>query len=235
MVLSNLVHNTRNCGIFTEVDHGPAVIANNIFLAPTSSICHNSAGNAYAHNLLNSAVGNQGPDSRLTPVLVPHETDFAAVVRAVNGDHRMYNNLLVSPSSGFAPLNPDYLPCFGAGNVYTGGKGTAPSKFETSPLVLPAFQAGVSLSQGPGGAWFLALSTDPAWATTPQPRQLVDTALLGNASAPAQPYTLPDGSPYAVTVDYFGRPRNASAPFPGPFEVSGAGMNLQVWPRVPPA
>jgi alpha-N-arabinofuranosidase len=230
MVLSNLVHDTRDCGIFTEVDHGPAVVANNIFLAPTRAVCHNSAGNAYAHNLIAGIVGNQGPDSRNTPVLLPHATDIAKVVRAVNGDHRLYNNLMVAPSGGWAPLDGDYLPCFGAGNVYAGA-GSAPSRFETGALVLPDFAAGLALAQGEGGAWFLSLSTDAGWVGGAPPRSLVDTALLGNASAPAQPYTLPSGAAFAVAQDYFGRARNASAPFPGPFEASGAGMRLQVWPR----
>jgi alpha-N-arabinofuranosidase len=228
MVLSNLVHDTAQSGIFTEVDHGPSVISNNIFLAPDLSIRHNSEGNAYAHNLATGAVGNMGPDSRNTPVLVPHATDIARVVRAVNGDHRLYNNLMVAPSSGWKPLDPDYLPCFGAGNVYT-GNGSEPSKYESGALVLPDFVAGVALTQE-GSAWFLALSTDAQWARA-APHPLVTTALLGNASAPAQPYTLPDGSAFAVDVDYFGRARDAAAPFPGPFEASGAGMRLQVWPR----
>ena len=183
MVLSNLIHDTRQCGIFTEVDHGPATIANNIFVSPASAICHDSAGNAYAHNLVAGVVQNNGPDSRKTPVLAPHETDIVAVARAVNGDHRMYNNHMVGPG-GWAPFDPDYQPCYAAGNVYT-GPGSAPSKYDTGALVLSDFQAGLALTEE-GGAWYLQLSTDPQWALA-RPHPLVTTALLGNASSPQQP------------------------------------------------
>ena len=228
MVLSNLIHDTAQCGIFTEVDHGPSTIANNVFLAPAKGVCHNSAGNAYAHNLVTGAVGNEGPDTRLTPVLVPHQTDIAAVVRAVNGDHRVYNNHMVGPA-GWAPLDPDYLPCMGSGNVYTGA-GAAPSKFEAGALVNATWDAGVALEEA-GGTWWLSLSLDQRWAAAAGPRALVTTALLGNASIPAQPYTLPDGSALAIAEDYFGRPRDPANPFPGPFEQWGSGLRLQVWPK----
>ena len=228
MVLSNLFHHTAQCGIFTEVDHGPVTIANNIFLAPADGVCHNSAGNAYVHNLVTGVVQNMGPDTRNTPALVPHQTDIQAVVRAVNGDHRMHNNVMVAPAS-FDVYDSDYLPCKGSGNVYTGPKNEGPSKFETGALVNTTFDAGVSLVEEEGGVWVLLLNTDPTWAQQEQ-RSLVTTALLGSANITNQPYTLPDGSPLAITEDYFGKPRDQANPFPGPFEASGV-LRLQVWPK----
>ena len=227
MVLSNLFHDTKQCGIFSEVDHGPVTMANNIFLAPAGGVCHNSAGNAYAHNLVTGGVQNMGPDTRNTPALVPHQTDIQAVIRAVNGDHRMHNNVMVAPAS-FAGFDPDYLPCMGSGNVYTGANNGGPSKFETGALVNTSFDAGVSLVEEEGGVWFLQLTTDPAWVQ--EQRSLVTTALLGAANLTNQAYTLPDGSPLAITEDYFGKPRDQANPFPGPFEASGA-LRLQVWPK----
>ena len=227
-VLGNLFHDTSDCGIFTEVDHGPATIANNIFLAPAAAVCHNSAGNAYAHNLIVGEVQNEGPDTRSTPALVPHQTDFAAVVRAVNGDHRMYNNILVAPA-GFADFDSDYLPCRGVGNVYLGAASAGPSRFEPAALVNASFDAGCALAQQ-DGVWWLQLSTDPAWAQL-QPRRLVTTALLGNATLVNQSYTGSDNASFAIDVDYFGKPRDAANPFPGPFEAAGSTMRLQVWPK----
>ena len=227
MVLSNLIHTTRDCNIFTEVDHGPATIANNIFLAPAGGACHNSAGNAYAHNLVTGATDNEGPDTRNTPALVPHETDIAAVVRAVNGDHRMYNNHMVAPAA-FAAFSKDYLPCVGSGNVYTGAANAGPSSFETGALVDAAFDAGVALTEA-DGVWTLAYTTAPGWATQ-QPRVPVGTALLGNANITRQPYTRPDGTPFQIDVDYLGVPRSAVNPVPGPFEDAGA-RRVVVWPK----
>ena len=57
---------------------------------------------------------------------------------------------------------------------------------DSSPLVALAAQA----------------EAEAGWATEGGARPLVTTALLGNASAPQQPYTLPDGSALAIDVDY---------------------------------
>ena len=229
MVLSNLFHDNSDCGIFTEVDHGPYTIANNLFLGPSGGVCANSAGGAYAHNLIAGGVQHNGADGRRTPVLVPHETDIAALALANNGDHRLFNNLLVAPA-GFAPVDDAVLPCVGRGNVYTGAASPGPSKFETQALVNRTFDAGVVLTQA-GAAWSLALSLDAQWAAV-QPRALVTTALLGNASIPQQAYTLADNSSFAIAADYFGAARDAANPAPGAIEASGA-FRAQVWPKGP--
>ena len=227
IVRSNLFHDNTDCDIFTEVDHGPTTVVNNLFLGPNGGLCANSAGGAYAHNLVAGAVQHNGADGRSTPVLVPHETDIAALVVADGGDHRLYNNLLVAPA-GFAVVDNAALPCVGRGNVYTGAS-PGPSKWETEALVNKTFDAGVQLTQEAGGAWYLQLSLDPLWASE-QPRALVTTALLGNASVPNQPYTLANGSDFAISTDYFGAARDASNPAPGPIEASGA-VRRQVWPK----
>ena len=57
------------------------------------------------------------------------------------------------------------------------------------------------------------------------------TDLLGRANIPDLPYEQPDGSPYRIDTDYFGRERNAANPFPGPFELAEDGSQvLKVWP-----
>ena len=228
MVLANLIHDASNCCIFTEVDHGPYTVANNIFLGPSPALCANSAGGAYLHNLLAGAVQHNGADARLTPVLVPHATDIAQMVRNDNGDHRLYNNLLAAPA-GFAVIDDAVQPCVGRGNVYTGASSPGPSKFETQALTNTSFDAGVALTQAAGGAWFLTVNLDPQWPAQ-QPRVLATSALLGNATVPNQPYTNPDASPFAITDDYFGRPRDQTNPRPGALEAVGA-FSGQVWPK----
>ena len=49
---------------------------------------------------------------------------------------------------------------------------------------------------------------------------------------PGLGYENPDGSPLAVTTDYFGKRRAETRPSAGPFEQSGTGpLTLKVWPR----
>jgi alpha-N-arabinofuranosidase len=59
----------------------------------------------------------------------------------------------------------------------------------------------------------------------------VTTDLLGRAKIPDLPYVQPDNSVYRLETDYFGRRRDATRPFPGPFEITESGrLELQVWP-----
>ena len=44
------------------------------------------------------------------------------------------------------------------------------------------------------------------------------SARLGKASISGCAFENPDGSPITIATDYFGKPRNAANPTPGPFE-----------------
>ena len=64
---------------------------------------------------------------------------------------------------------------------------------------------------------------------------MVTTELLGKARIPNLPYEQPDGSPYSIDTDYFGKRRDKENPFPGPFakpEESGKQI-WKVWPVAP--
>jgi alpha-L-arabinofuranosidase len=62
-------------------------------------------------------------------------------------------------------------------------------------------------------------------------RQIVTSELLGRARVPDAPYEHPDGSPIRVDRDYFGQPRNAQNPIPGPFELPAGKVLLKIWPK----
>ena len=116
-----------------------------------------------------------------------------------------------------------------AGNVFL--KGAVAGKAEQAPLVLAEFDPGIKLVEEKDGV-VLHITLDKAWAEK-QPRQLVTTELLGKAKIPELPYEQPDGSPYRIDTDYFGKKRNAANPFPGPFELPEGGKQvLKVWPSV---
>jgi len=75
---------------------------------------------------------------------------------------------------------------------------------------------------------YLELALDKAWIK--QPHQWMTTDLLGKASTPGLFYERPDGSPYRINTDYFGRQRDIANPCVGPFEYSGQGpVTLKVW------
>lgn len=224
-VTGNLIHDNEGCDIFTEVNHGPYVIANNILLSPVAyHSC--SPGGAYAHNLIAGGV-NASADGRETPYHKAHSTDVVGQRDCPLGDVRWYNNLLAGACS-LAGYDKAVLPVAAAGNVFTGG--AQASKFDEVAVLKPDFDPGIKLTRQADG-WYLELNVDKAWATG-QKRRVVETEMLGKAVIPELPFENPDGSPLKITTDYFGRDRISSNPFPGPFEIKETGrQKIKVWPR----
>jgi alpha-L-arabinofuranosidase len=228
-VTGNLMHDNATQDIFCEMQHGPILIANNLFLSPRHSLEFNSQGIAVAHNLISGGLSSYRTDTRITPFHLAHTTELAGMYAAAkgdSGDHRFYNNLFIAPCNLHA-LDNVVLPCFAAGNVFT--KGSLPSKFDTNALVKPAFDAGVTLTEKPDG-WYLTIAEDTAWRDEAK-RNLVTTDLLGKAKVPNLPFENADGTPIRIDTDYFGAKRNEANPFPGPFETpTGGKQEIKVWP-----
>jgi alpha-L-arabinofuranosidase len=227
-VAGNLLHDNRQFDLFCEVDHGPYLVANNIFLSRQTHLTV-SQGGAYAHNLIAGGIQVHPFDSRLTPFHKAHSTEFAGLHDNPCGDVRFYNNIFAERGDA-SPYDKTKLPVRMAGNVFL--KGAKPCKEEVAPLVKPDFDPLLTLLEKPDG-WYLTLREDKAWREEAK-RPLVTGGLLGKARIPDLPYENADGSPIAVKTDYFGIRRNEQNPFPGPFEAIKDGkQEVKVWPIVP--
>lgn len=212
--------------IFLEVNHGPCVVANNILLS-AESVFNASHGTLFAHNLMRD-VSPTLPRwlPRKTPYLVPHSTAIAGEFDNRGGDDRFFNNLFLANASLAYYDTKAALPVMMDGNVFL--KGTTPANAEIHPLVIPDLDPQVKIIERAGG-WYLSLNAETSWRDT-QKRTLVTTELLGKAKVPNQEYTNPDGSSLRIDTDYFGKPRNASNPLPGPFENPVNG-EIKIWPK----
>ena len=144
-VTGNLLHDNSSQDIFFEMQHGPILVANNLFLSKRHAFDLNSQGIAFAHNLILGTIGNDRGDTRATPFHQAHATELAGLhadsSQTDSGDHRFYNNLFVAPCS-LQVMDNSALPCFGAGNVFT--KGSQSSKFDVDALRKPDFNPGVN-------------------------------------------------------------------------------------------
>jgi hypothetical protein len=221
-VSGNLLHdNNSTQDLFLEVDHGPLLIDHNLFLS-AAAVWDSSQGEAYVHNLIAGTI-QFDPDQirRDTPYHPAHDTAIAGLAKINGGDTRFYNNILTGAASLAGYDNAAY-PVAMAGNVFLQGAGT--STRESAPLVLPAFEPAIRLTPGAGG-YYLEMNLDPAWKSA-LTRPLATTALLGNAVVPGVPFEQPDGTPWRLATDYFGKARDAANPFPGPFENPLAGANV---------
>jgi alpha-N-arabinofuranosidase len=222
-VSGNLFHDNRSEDLFVEVDHGPFLVDNNIFLSP-STLLSVSQGGAYVHNLMAGSLRMNPYDARLTPFHKAHSTELAGMHDNPYGDDRYYNNLFVQRGD-LSPYDAAPLPVRMDGNVFL--MGAKPSTLEKAPLVDAQFDSALKLIEKPDG-FYLELGFDEAW--TARTRMLVTTERLGRAAIPNLPYELADGTPIRIDTDFFARRRSESDPTPGPFENPGTGpLRLKVW------
>jgi alpha-N-arabinofuranosidase len=230
-ISGNLAYNNSTVDLYLEVNHGPALVANNIFLSP-NSLSNLSRGTAFVHNLFAGRCATKDT-SRITPYLKAHSTEVAGQHANMPGDDRFHNNIFAgrSPQKGdaFISLVAEYadpaMPVTMKGNLFI--RGAVPHDQEVSPSLAqdvwpdltPVMKAdGVSIE------WI----SRPEWQEAA--RTLVTTELLGKAGVSGARFENADGSPLKVDADYFGKRRNPDHPSPGPFESPGTGLlTLKVW------
>ena len=243
-VSGNLIHENLSDDLFLEVDHGPFLVDNNLFLSlspgslrpgaedylqrgglPLTTIRTWSQGGAYVHNLIAGEIERKSYDKRQTPYLKAHSTAIAGLHNNPSGDEHYDNNLFVRWSD-LTPYDTATLPAWMDGNVFVSG--TKPASQEIAPLIKPDFDPAIKLVPRPDG-FYLEIKLDPAWRTE-QTRKLVASKTLGKAAIPNQRFENPDGSSLKIDTDYFGNQRNAKNPFPGPFENPKLGnLEFKVW------
>src|SRR5258708_4274669 len=240
-ISSNLCYDNSRDDLFMEVNHGPFLVDNNLFLSATS-LRDWSEGGAYVHNLMTGRIENRAEPNRSTPYLLAHSTDLVGLGTIKGGDSRFYNNILIgrTESSASAP-NGEYprrvvgfglwvydasdLPPLTGGNVYLNG--ARPYAHEMAPRVLAGFDPKVRII-GEGKRGYIGLFVRPELRG--RSTSCVTTKLLGNAWIPNLLFENPDGSPLSVDTDYFGKDRDRDHPYAGPFELLNSGeQKLLVW------
>jgi len=223
-VTRNLLHenNTRE-DLFVEVNHGPFLIDNNLFLSRTA-LFDMSQGGAYVHNLFAGRIVQHPELRRETPFHKRHSTEVAGLVNIKGGDDRFYNNVFVHPA-GLDGYDKAKLPMQIQGNVYYNG--AKPHANEENYLAKAEFDPQIKVVQRDNSV-FLHITLDDSLRNLDTP--LVTTALLGRAKMSKAAYENPDGTPLRINTDYFGEKRSEVNPSAGPFENPGEGrLTLKVW------
>ena len=223
-VTANLFHDNEDQDFMAEVDHGPFIFDNNIFLSPMSQLIV-SRGGAFVHNMFCGGANVVPFDDRQTPFLKPHSTEVAGLHDNPSGDMRFYNNLFAQ-AGDLSPYDETRLPMHLGGNVFL--KGAKACKHEAAPLIKPEFDPGIRLVETPNGI-YLEISLDKEWSVE-QSRNTISADLLGLAMIPNLPFESADGTPVHIDKDYSGSLRNLVNPFPGPFETSQGGkQRIKIW------
>ena len=241
-VTQNLCYRNFEQDLFLEVNHGPFVIDNNIFLSRL--VKHHSQGGAYAHNLFGGVFGAV-TDRRHTPYFEEHSTIKVADHELNVGDDRFYNNMFTGHNGkhedagwmkGMAK-NPHWrfghglwiyegrpMPPITGGNIYYDGA----KPYKDEKAVVTAVKPDYKLLEE-GDSVYLEMTIDPVQLK--EKTQLVTSELLGKAKVPNLGFETRDGRRLVIDTDYFGKPRDLENPTPGPFENPGSGrVKLKVWP-----
>jgi hypothetical protein len=241
-ITDNLLYDNSTDDLFVEVDHGPFLVDNNLFLSGLS-LRDVSEGGAYVHNLFAGRIVSQTEPRRSTPYHRAHSTAVAGLSSIEGGDDRFYNNIFVGngapPAGGSeADANPLRFGGYGlwvynhreyplktGGNVYFNG--ARPYFNEDGALQAPGVDPRVEVVEE-GERVYLRL--EPGEELRKAATKVVTTERLGKASKPGLAYENADGSPVEIDADYFGKKRNPNAPTPGPFENPGPSeLRIKVW------
>lgn len=220
-VSANLLYDNGRQDLYIEVNHGPYMVDNNIFLTH-----HNlkdwSQGGSYSHNLFLGGI-DAGGDGRWTPYHKEHSTEIAGMSPIHGGDNRFHNNIFAG--DGLGDYSQTELPCSAHGNVYLDGATSL--AVEEGQIDAPGFDPAITLAEEHGSVFLHIKLPD---VIQDQRNKLVTTRLLGSASVSGAAFVHPDGSPYTVDSDYFGKKRDKENPTAGPFEKSDKGdLRLKVW------
>ncbi|MBN2325888.1 MAG: right-handed parallel beta-helix repeat-containing protein [Candidatus Omnitrophica bacterium] len=242
-ITGNLCYDNTTDDLFVEVNHGPFLVDNNLFLSEIS-LRDWSEGGAYAHNLLTGHIFNRPELNRSTPYHEAHSTELAGVTQIRGGDDRFYNNIMIG--NGEIPdnipqgneKNSEGVRGFGLWvynvrehSIHTGGNvyfnGAQPYYEEYTPLLLSDQKPEAKIvEEGENVFLHIFLNDDLKQAGA----SLVTTERLGQARIPKLRYENADGSPLVIDADYFGEKRDEDAPTPGPFEhLSQGSLKLRVW------
>ncbi len=232
VISNNLGFDNQNCDLYLEVNHGPILVVNNIFLS-NRPVVNVSRGTAFVHNLFGGSL-TFSQTTRSTPYMIEHSTVIAGMHGNTPGDDRFYNNIFAGEGpvfiAGWGGVDSsvmENLPIKMEGNLYI--QGAKSHKNETNPLFSEEERVNPELIKKEDG-YYIERTSGSGWFEG-HPRNLITTEFLGKAVVPGMKFENADGSPVVIDTDYHGKARNHSNPLPGPFEVRKEGKHfIKVWP-----
>lgn len=236
-ITGNLLYDNTTDDLFAEVNHGPYLVDNNLFLSELS-LREWSEGGAYVHNLFVGKIEIRKVLGRFTPYHYAHSTRVAGLRNIFLGDNRFFNNIFVKQDNGTEEIKEDWAQFYGLhgyeiagfenisrGNVYYSG--AKPADKEINYVEKPGSKPSFELEEKGQNIYLkmeLDITIDEVNTT------LVTTKELGATIVSEAIFEHPDGSPYSIDLDFQGQKRNEKNPLPGPIEKIEKGVALyKVW------
>lgn len=251
-VSRNIIFRSEHADFMTEVNHGPMVVDNNIFMSRLS-ILNLSQGTAYLHNLIGGNVLQDQILNRFTPYHYQHSTRVAGLMTIQGGDDRYFNNVFASTykpvserrSTGLDAYNgypiqgddwitgrsvDDYakhkFPVFIASNLYFNL--ALPFEREEGSIEDRTFNPQAEILEE-NGRVYLQISINSSFESVDA--EIITSENLGIAFQPEVPFVNVDGSDIRIDTDILGSPRDTENPMVGPLEnlAPGKSHKIRIW------
>ncbi|MHC4367788.1 MAG: right-handed parallel beta-helix repeat-containing protein, partial [Planctomycetota bacterium] len=217
-ITRNIIYDTEAETVFLEMNHGPALIDNNILVS--KGLRSNSEATIIAHNLLVDSWYKYQPDvKRRSSYYTPHTTISVGRKTGTAKDERWYNNIFVRRGLDDVKDAPGYESDY---NVFY--EGAQKSSFGDEHSAVDAFAAGFAYENSPLGVTIRFSVNDGAFGLN---GPWVDKELVGVFSTVGQSIEDRHGNPIKVNADFNGR--RYSRPIPGPLADLKQGANEIIW------
>jgi parallel beta-helix repeat protein len=217
-ITRNIIYDTEAETIFLEMNHGPALIDNNVLVG--QGLKSNSEATIIAHNLLVDSWYRYQPDTRRrSSYYKPHTTEPIGRKTGTAKDERWYNNIFIRRGLDDVKNAPGYDSDH---NVFF--EGAKAGSFGDEHSVADPFATGFIHRDRPLGVTIeFFVNNKPFGLECPW----VDAELVGVFSTTGQTIEDRHGNPIKVSTDLNGK--KYKQPVPGPLADLGQGRNKVVW------
>jgi len=236
-VTGNLLYDNTTDDLFVEVNHGPYLVDNNIFLSEVS-LRDWSEGGAFAHNIFAGIIEIRKVLGRFTPYHFAHSTKVAGLRNIYCGDNRFFNNVFVKQDNKTENQTEDWAQFYGLhgyeiagfenisdGNIYYNG--AKPDVNELNFVEKTDSKPSFEIDEK-GDHVYLKMELDNSIFEVNT--TMVTTEKLGTTVVSEAVYENSDGSSYTLHMDFLGNKRNEKTPLPGPIEKIEEGLVIyKVW------
>jgi len=220
-------------GLKTEVNHGPIMVDNNVFVR--SRFFEEGNGTLVAHNLfLDCVFWFKASPIRVVPYYEPHSTVRAGSEGTTLRHQKIYNNITICGdgiAGGIGKIIDEREGSITGftvnNNVYLDGAGKFDNQDNLS--VVDGSDAGAEFIHSPDSVLIrFKLPSSVFIGNYP----LITSEFMGKVSFAEMFMEHPDGTPLDITSDFYGNPVDPNKVLPGPFQNITPGENsFTLWPK----
>ncbi len=217
-ITRNIIYNTQAATLFLEMDHGPTLVDNNVFIG--NAVRSNSEATVFAHNLLVDCAYEYHADvKRRSQYFRPHTTITSGRKTGTAQDEKWFNNIFVRRGLERVKMAPGYAADY---NVFL--EEARKSSFGDQHSLVDPYVTQIAVEDRPLGATItFSVNGAPLRMNGPQ----VNATLVGRFPTVGQTIEDRDGNPIAIKNDINAKP--FARPIPGPLANLKQGQNVITW------